>query len=123
MNVFPSLEDDDVTSRSMGASGEDLLFSPAARKLIPFSFECKNQERLGIWDALRQTAANAIVWPGVLVFKRNHSKTYVAMEFGTFLALIKELADHKRREHAEMYRELTREDSQLGLHNAGNTLM
>ena len=38
----------------MGESGEDIQLSPAARKLIPFAFECKNQEKLNIWESLKQ---------------------------------------------------------------------
>ena len=38
----------------MGDSGEDILLSPAARKLFPFSVECKNQEKLNIWSSLEQ---------------------------------------------------------------------
>ena len=33
------LEPDDIRSAIMGESGEDLKLSPAARKLIPYSFE------------------------------------------------------------------------------------
>ena len=43
----------------MGESGEDIKLSPAARKLIPYSFECKNQEKLNIWEALSQAEENA----------------------------------------------------------------
>ena len=46
------LEDDDIRCAIMGESGEDLKLSPAARKLIPYSIECKNQEKLNIWDSL-----------------------------------------------------------------------
>ena len=54
----PELEPDDIRSAIMGESGEDLKLSPAARKLIPYSFECKNQEKLSIWDALKQAEEN-----------------------------------------------------------------
>ena len=40
------LEPDDIRSQIMGMSGEDIVLSPAARKIIPYSFECKNQEKL-----------------------------------------------------------------------------
>lgn len=45
---FPQLEDDDIKTAIMGESGEDIHLSPAARKLIPYSIECKNQEALSI---------------------------------------------------------------------------
>ena len=37
---FPTLEEDDIKSQTMGMTGEDIVLSPAARKLIPYSFEC-----------------------------------------------------------------------------------
>ena len=54
LETFKELEPDDVRSTTMGDSGEDILLSPAARKLFPFAVECKNQERLNIWDSLSQ---------------------------------------------------------------------
>ena len=52
LETFTELEPDDIRSTSMGVSGEDLQLSPAARKLIPFAIECKNQEKLNVWDSL-----------------------------------------------------------------------
>jgi hypothetical protein len=43
LQAFPSLEQDDVRSTSMGAGGEDLQLSPAARKLVPYQIECKSK--------------------------------------------------------------------------------
>lgn len=86
---FPSLEGDDVKCAIMGESGEDIHLSPAARKLFPFSVEAKNQERLNIWDALKQAEENAK--PGaapLVVFKRNRSKTYAAVDFDDLLRLM-----------------------------------
>ncbi len=73
----------------MGMSGEDIVLSPAARKLIPYSFECKNQEKLSIWSSLEQAESNSGDYPPVLIFKRNRSKTYVTIELDEFLKLIK----------------------------------
>ena len=85
----PELEPDDIRSAIMGESGEDLKLSPAARKLIPYSFECKNQEKLSIWDALKQAEENGGKHTPILVFKRNRSKTYAVLEFDKLLDLIK----------------------------------
>jgi arginyl-tRNA synthetase len=82
------LEPDDVKVAIMGESGEDIKLSPAARKLIPYSFECKNQEKLSIWSSLEQAAENSGDYPPVLIFKRNRSKTYVTIELDEFLKLI-----------------------------------
>ena len=73
----------------MGASGEDILLSPAARKLFPFSVECKAQEKLNIWSSLEQAEENAQKGKPVLVFKRNRSKTYAVLQIEDFIELIK----------------------------------
>ena len=82
------LEQDDIKVAIMGESGEDIKLSPAARKLIPYSFECKNQEKLSIWSSLEQAAENSGDYPPVLIFKRNRSKTYVTIELEEFIKLI-----------------------------------
>ena len=93
---FPTLEPDDVKTAIMGESGEDIKLSPAAQRLIKCSFECKNQERLQIWKSLEQAEENCNDRTPVLVFKRNRSKTYVAIEVDSFLTLIKEENNAKR---------------------------
>ena len=75
-------------------SGEDIVLSPAAKKAIRYSFECKNQERLNLWKSLEQAESNCEDRIPVLVFKRNRSKVYIAVEFEHFLELI----DPKLRE-------------------------
>ena len=72
----------------MGMSGEDIVLSPAAKRAIPYSFECKNQERLNLWGSLEQAEGNSQDRQPVLVFKRNRSKVYVAIDFEHFLELI-----------------------------------
>lgn len=42
---FPALAEGDLRSTSMGCGGEDIQMSPAAREVIPFSIEAKNQVR------------------------------------------------------------------------------
>ena len=41
---------EDIESRSMGAGGEDLIMARAARQKFPFSVECKNVEKLNVWE-------------------------------------------------------------------------
>ena len=82
------LESDDVRSITMGESGEDILLSPAARKIFPFSVECKSQERLSIWEALEQAEDNSGNHIPLLIFKRNRSKTYAVLEFDELLKLL-----------------------------------
>ena len=90
LEKFNQLEPDDVRSVTMGESGEDILLSPAARKLFPFSTECKNQEKLNIWSSLEQAETNSGNHIPIVIFKRNRSKTYVALEFEKLLELLDE---------------------------------
>jgi hypothetical protein len=84
------LEPDDVRSITMGDSGEDILLSPAARRLFPFSVECKSQEKLSIWSSLEQAEDNSGDHIPLLIFKRNRSKTYAVLEFDELLKLLNE---------------------------------
>ena len=84
------LEQDDVRSITMGDSGEDILLSPVARRLFPFSVECKAQESLSIWSALQQAESNAGKHIPLVIFKRNRSKTYAVLEFEELLKLLDE---------------------------------
>ena len=74
----------------MGECGEDIKLSPAARAVFPYSVECKNTEKLNVWSALAQCEANAKdgATP-LLIFSRNRSKTYVAIELDAFLKVAK----------------------------------
>ncbi len=72
----------------MGMSGEDIVLSPAAKRVIKYSFECKNQERLNLWKSLEQADSNCGDREPVLIFKRNRSKTYAAVEFNHFIKLV-----------------------------------
>ena len=83
------LEKNDIESQVMGMSGEDIVLSPAAKKVIRYSFECKNQERLNLWSSLEQAESNCEDRQPSLVFKRNRSKIFVAIEFDHFIELIK----------------------------------
>ena len=88
LDHFAELEQDDVRSCSMGANGEDVQLSPRARGLLPFSIEAKNVEKLNVWGALEQAERNAGGFDPLLVFKRNHSKTYATVELDVFLRLV-----------------------------------
>jgi len=90
LEKFDKLEPDDVRSITMGDSGEDILLSPAARRLFPFSVECKNQEALNIWSSLEQAENNSGKHTPLVIFKRNRSKTYAVLEFEELLKLLNE---------------------------------
>ena len=89
LNVHP----EDIESRSMGASGEDLIMARAARHKFPYSIECKNQEKVNIWDAYNQAQENARPYEPIVVLKRNKSKPLVLVDAEYFVRLHNELVD------------------------------
>ena len=89
---FSSLEEDDIKSQTMGMSGEDIVLSPAAKRTIPYSFECKNVEKLNIWKSLEQCESNCEDREPVLIIKRNRSEVYAVVKFDNFLKSIKDNA-------------------------------
>ena len=89
--AFPSLEEDDVKSQTMGMPGEDIVLSPAARRKIPYSFECNNVERLSFWATVEQCETNCKenISPAVVV-KKNRKDPMVAIPLNKFIELVKE---------------------------------
>lgn len=71
---------EDIESRSMGAGGEDLIMARAARKSFPMSIECKNVEKLNIWDAYEQASANCGDYQPIVVMKKNGKKPLVVVD-------------------------------------------
>lgn len=92
VDAFPHLQEDDAISTSMGAGGEDIRLSTAARKALPISIECKCQEKLNVWACLEQARSNtpAGATP-CLIFSRNRSPTYAVVPWETLLALYRTL--------------------------------
>ena len=92
LGTFPELEPDDVKGAIMGESGTDIKLSPAARNVLPWGTEVKNQQRLNIWAALQQAEANAppIVTP-VVVFSRNRTEVFAALTLDDLLDVYRRL--------------------------------
>ena len=89
--AFPSLHQDDIQSQTMGMGGEDIVRTPAAKALIPWSFECKNVERLQIWKAIEQCEDNNLYYGNpAVVFKKNRKDPFVAIPLDAFIELIRE---------------------------------
>jgi hypothetical protein len=89
--AFPFLHEDDIKSQIMGVNGEDIVLSPAARKFIPYSIECKNVEKLNFWACVKQTEDNIKeeCCPALIV-KKNGTKPYVAVPIEEFIKLVKQ---------------------------------
>ena len=78
---------EDIESRSMGAGGEDLIMARSARKKFPYSIECKNQEKVNIWDAYKQAEENSKNYEPIVVLKRNNTKPLVLVDAEYFIKL------------------------------------
>ena len=84
---------DDINVTSSGCTGEDLQLSPLCRSMLPISVECKNQERLNIWQALKQSESHTDKYTPVLVFSRNKAEIYCCLKLDKLLDLYKEIYD------------------------------
>ena len=87
--LFPKLEPDDVVSTGMGQNGEDIRLSPAARKLFPYSVECKSLKALSIYKIMRQAEANCPTKAEpVAIVKANREKPLAIIDAEHFFKLI-----------------------------------
>ena len=78
---------EDIESRSMGAGGEDLIMARAARQKFPHSVECKNVERLNVWDAYVHASANSGKHEPIVVMKKNRRNPLVVVDAEYFIRL------------------------------------
>ena len=84
------VHEEDVESRSMGAGGEDVIMARAARQKFPYSIECKNVEKLNVWNAYEQAKANCGKYEPILVMKKNRKKPLVCIDAEYFIKIHEE---------------------------------
>ena len=84
-----SIHPEDIESRSMGAGGEDLIMARAARESFPYSIECKNQEKINLWESYKQATENSGKYEPVVFIKRNNHKPLVVVDANYFINLHK----------------------------------
>ena len=87
---------EDIESRSMGAGGEDLIMARAARQKFPMSIECKNVEKLNIWEAYEQATANCGDYEPIVVIKKNNKKPLVVVDAEYYIQLFGGHSDEDR---------------------------
>ena len=81
---------EDIKSCSMGAGGEDVQMARSAREKFPYSVECKNVERLNVWDAYDQAKANSGNYEPIVIMKKNGKKPLAIVDAEYFINLNKE---------------------------------
>lgn len=89
---FPELEPGDIVSTSMGAPGEDVQLSPAARKILPIAIETKARRSIAVGRFYEQAQEHAIdckdyVDP-VLVIKEDRKSPLVVISLDYYMALV-----------------------------------
>jgi len=91
LEKYPNLElDTDVRSAIMGETGEDIKLSKKARKLFPYSVECKSLAKVAAYSFYEQAEANTPkgVKP-LVVFKANRKKPMVMLDLNHFMEVVK----------------------------------
>ena len=84
---YPELELDDVKSTSMGAGGEDVQLSPAARKLFPYTVEAKSRAAFAGYAIMAQAEQHEDHTP-LCVVKANGKKPMVMLYLDDFMELL-----------------------------------
>lgn len=72
----------------MGASGEDIQLSPAARKLFPYQVECKSKRDSSVHTMFHQAMEHGDKEP-VLFIKRDRDVALAVVKAEHFMELIK----------------------------------
>ena len=83
------IHEEDIESRSMGAGGEDLVMARAAREKFDYSIECKNVEKLNVWNAYEQEKVNAKNHEPIVIMKKNNRKPLVVLDAEFFIKMHK----------------------------------
>lgn len=88
LKVFKHLHQDDVRSTAMGQGGEDVQLSPAARKVFPYSVECKANKAFSVYKYYDQAKENCPKGAEPLVvIKGNNKKPLVLVNAEHFIKL------------------------------------
>ena len=80
---------EDLESRPMGSSGEDVIMGVQSRRQFPYSIECKNQQALNVWKAYEQSCSNCKGHEPLVIIKRNNKKPLAVVDAEYFIGLHK----------------------------------
>jgi hypothetical protein len=84
---------EEFTVTPSGVNGEDLVPSPMARKVFPYSVEAKSRAKIVIYQWLKQAEGHG--HEPLLVVKQDRSQPLVIMKQETFFNLIKNNNEQK----------------------------
>tara|TARA_R100000458_G_C8187921_1_gene182660 strand:+ start:174 stop:506 length:333 start_codon:yes stop_codon:yes gene_type:complete len=88
LKTFKHLKTVDVRVAIMGESGADIKMSKTAKRLCPYQFECKNQQKMKtIYDFYNQAEKHGDLEP-VVIMKQNSRDPLVVIGLDHFFDLI-----------------------------------
>lgn len=76
----------------MGAGGEDVQLSTAARRMFPYQIECKSKATYSVYKDYAQAQTHGECEP-CLFIKANHKKPLAIVDAEHFIALVRTLHD------------------------------
>lgn len=80
----------------MGAGGEDVTLSPAARKVVPFQIECKSKARSQVHTYYSQAKSHGNHEPLVIV-KQDRKETLAILDANTFFKILQEIQELRKK--------------------------
>ena len=89
LKAFPHLHPGDIRVAKTGENGEDLKLSRIARRLIPFQYEAKSQQKFKVLYSFYDQACRHGRYEPVLVIKQNTRRALAVIDLDQFIDLIK----------------------------------
>ena len=89
LKVFTHLKENDIDVAKTGENGPDIKLSRIAKRLIPYQFETKSQQRMKTIYSWYKQASKKTNLDGVVVMKSNGQDPLVVISLDLFLDLIK----------------------------------
>ena len=90
LETFDILRPTDVSIAKTGENGADIKLSKIAKRILPYQFECKYQERLATLHRwFSQSKKHGRTEP-ILVVKMNDKKPLLIMDLDHFFQIVKE---------------------------------
>tara|TARA_R100001509_G_scaffold140487_1_gene95339 strand:+ start:235 stop:534 length:300 start_codon:yes stop_codon:yes gene_type:complete len=82
------VEDDDIQSTPGGVNGPDIGLSPLARRIFPWTVECKARARVPLYDALEQAESSLMdKTKPVAIFKADRKEPIAVLYAKDFLEM------------------------------------
>lgn len=90
------LDPEDLKSTPMGSQGADVIMGVKSKTAFPYAIECKNSQRINLWEAYEQAQAHAgnTKLEPLLVIKKNHRDPLVVIDAEHFFSLVRR-ANHE----------------------------